>query len=403
MDTLLKYTLIVFLLSLIPGDNFYLNINATQGYFLLPMLFFSVLNFKLIPKEQIQKVFGILFISILTIQLLIYNFKGLTEWYRTSGGVFLSFMIFALYAQYIDYAKQLKWLLSGILFVVAAFYLGFWVQTPGYDIRYTFLDHDPNHLAHLLIYGLILGIYLFNNNKDIVFKSKYRTIIILLFFFPVAFTLSRTSLIAFAAVVVLYVFILLEKVYRKYFIALSLFLIFSSSLILTLEIDFIQGFQMRFEQKDDDRKVFYNKAFEIATDNFLTGVGIANFLDEDWKKSQGFTRQVYDENRETVVEMATVSHNGFLDIFMIGGITLFLSFLVLVLYPPYYMLTLVSNDNNKYDKFLLYSFSLAFIIINLTYSLYNSKLGWYGIGYSYIVIYNYRTNHKFAHKFLFKK
>ncbi len=354
------------------------------------MVLVYLINGKFFPAITQLKFAGMFMVSLMTIQLLISNFQGIIEWYRTIGGIVVSFMIAVLYidTQNKDKDKQIIWLMFAGLFPVVAFYTGFWSEIYEGNIRKTFLSHDPNHLAHLLVYGVIATYYTLRSNESKWLKRKYLIPIVIAFFFPIAFTFSRTSLFALVCVSIIYVIIVLESKYKKYILALVILAGITATSLVSVDNVIIAGFTERFDEGDEDRSGYFKSSTTVIENNFITGVGISKFRNEEWRVANGFSRKDIDLETGDYVDVSTASHNGFFDILMMGGIGLFISFLIIILYPAYFMFTNKFEDTLllKYHKFIVYSLCISFVLTNLTYSLYNSKLGWFGIAFSYLVI-----------------
>ena len=143
----------------------------------------------------------------------------------------------------------------------------------------------------------------------------------------------------------------------------------------------------RFSQVDETRQKFYKTGVDLMTKNFVTGIGIKDFRDEHWRVKQGFYRRVFTSHKTYFY--STAIHNGFIDIFLIGGIGYFLSFCIIILYPSFFIFFYGRKnrtENIKETKFLIYSLTITFVLVNLTYSLYHTKLGWWGIAFSYLLI-----------------
>jgi O-antigen ligase/polysaccharide polymerase Wzy-like membrane protein len=402
-----QVVLLVFIISQIPGDNFYGNLGIAQSYFVLPLLGIYFLNNSLVPKIKMLNVSGIAILAILTIQLILFKFSGLIEWYRTVGGVVLTMVLTALYWDGKENRNQLKWIVYATAVPVAAFYLGLWTIGGAGNPRSSFLQHDPNHLAQLLLYGVIGLLYLLQsveNSKN----RRYFVILLILWFFPIAYTVSRTAIIIYFLIVILYVMMFYKKtrlVNFGFMIFIILFIISLSPVGLgkITDIKIIGFYEERFSEKSESRLNYYSHGFKLVRENFFTGVGISNFQDHDWRVRNGFYRNVLLKNR--TMSVSTSSHNGFLDIMLIGGIFLFLAFCTIIFYPAYF----IYNYSRKYVdpdmkivKFIIYSLTIVFVTINMTYSLYNSKLGWWGIGLSYLLISKYYLRLKYKSRKLIK-
>jgi hypothetical protein len=386
------WPLMLFIISLIPGDRFYGSYGLAQSYFVLPLLVVYLINKRKLPPVILLRNTGLFMLIIITIQLILFNFNGLTEWYRTSGGIILTFVLVTLYINdQIVIKKQVKWIMFAAAFPVVAYYLGFWYMGNAANPRATFLRHDPNHLAHLLLYGVIALCYYFQESKN---KKTKRLIIIAIisFFMPLVSTYSRTAIIIFFTIIVVYLYVFRHN--ARNLRNPIIFMIIIASIISTIALsNFITGskifrmFEVRFEESEQSRLTFYTKGLTLIKENFVLGVGIKDFQNSGWRIRNGFYRTVSGSGN--VYSVSTTTHNGFIDIFLIGGVFMFISFLFLISYPSYLIFSFKGSINKgslQRDRFLIYSLYLSFVLINMTYSLYNSKLGWWGIALSYLIV-----------------
>jgi O-antigen ligase len=386
----------VFIISLVPGDTFYGDIGLTQSFFTLPLLFVYIFSGKYLPSIKLFTYAVSIFIFILTLHLITALFSGFVEWYRTIGGPILAVMMFTLCSNKVNNEDQISWLAILGAIPIVAFFCGGW-QPFGDTLRLTFLKHDPNHLGHLIIYSIITVLAVVQKLKKVGILIAIAVLVI--YFIPLAFTFSRTSLIIFAIILCNYYYFFLGGQAKVIFVVLAL--IFGFYLLQSTENLIILGFVDRFSETDETRSLFLENGLKIIGDNFLMGVGVDNFVDPNWRLNNGFSRSIADY--DGVVSLTpTSTHNGFLDILLIGGLFLFLTFITLIIFPALFLL-FKSNyfeDNKKmrWTKFLVYSFIITFLLINTTYSLYNSKLGWWGIGFSYLLINPYYSTYvKFNH------
>ncbi|MGK0136894.1 MAG: hypothetical protein ACI9DJ_000338 [Algoriphagus sp.] len=392
--------LLLFIFSLVPGDTFYGDLGLTQSLFLAPLLFVYLVSGKYLPANKILRNTGFIFAFVLTIHLGVSMFSGLVEWYRTIGGLILAFMVVTLCSRNENNRNQIKWLALAGSIPIIAFYLGFWEQAEGL-VRMTFLKHDPNHLGHLIIYAFIALLAVIQVSQKI--KKVWVWPVVAICFIPLAFTFSRTSLLAFIVVLVFY-FIVLAGNRRAGNIVIGFFaLLVGVIVLLSSQNRIVEGFADRFSEKNETRSNFNESGLEIIADNFFTGVGVAKFQDPNWRVANGFSRTKFD-NQGGVSQVATSTHNGFLDVFLIGGAFMFGAFLTLITFPAIFLFRksrfFEANIELQWRKFLVYTFTTTFMLINITYSLYNSKLGWWGIAFSYVLITPYYSAYlnKFKHK-----
>ncbi len=378
-------SLSLFIFSLVPGDTFYGDLGLTQSLFLIPLLLVYGLGGKYLPANKVLRNAGFVFAFVLTVHLIMALFSGLVEWYRTIGGLILAFMVVTLCARNENNRNQIKWLALAGSIPILAFYLGLWEQV-GDLVRMTFLRHDPNHLGHLIIYTFIAILAVIQGSQKI--RNVWVWPVVAVCFVPLAFTFSRTSLLAFTIVLVFY-FIVLAGNNRAGNIVIGVFaLLVGVITLLSNQNKIVEGITDRFSEENEARSNFNKSGLDIIAENFFTGVGVAKFQDPVWRVANGFSRTQFDDGGAR--QVATTTHNGFLDVFLIGGVFLFGAFITIITFPAIFLFRktklLGTNMEVQWRKFLVYSFTTTFILINLTYSLYNSKLGWWGIAFSYVLI-----------------
>ncbi len=393
--------LVIFIISLVPGDTFYGNLGLTQSLFIVPLLLVYLAGGKLLPENKILKISGLTFGLVLTIHLLVGLFAGIVEWYRTIGGLVLSFVVVTLFSKKQNNRNQIKWLAFAGLIPIISFYLGLWVPTEENSVRLTFLRHDPNHLGHLIIYGFVAILALTQGSVKI--NKIWFWPIVIICFIPLAYTFSRTSLISFGIVLVYYYIFLVDNRRIGKVLMTGLVILGVSFNMLSNKNEIIKGFSERFSEKNETRSNFNKTELKLIFENIFTGVGVSKFQDPNWRLKHGFYRNVYNESGS--FNVATSTHNGLLDVFLIGGIFMFGSFLIIISFPAFFLIRkskyLIADNELRWSKYLIYSFTTTFIVINLTYSLYNSKLGWWGIAFSYVLVAPYYAKYsdKFKNKF----
>ena len=213
---------------------------------------------------------------------------------------------------------------------------------------------------------------------------------------PILATLSRTALISFVLIFVLYVFMAETRKSYKIFTLFIALLVSSAVFIELSNNEMISALSERVNQSDNERTDFLASSLNVVKNNFFTGVGLANFGDNQWRIANGFF-MISDGQI-----MNTASHNGMLDIIMIGGIFFFLAIIILLLYPTlkvYNRKSFFPKSEYCLDRFLTFSVFIIFIVINLTYSSYMSKTAWTSVALLYIFTYKYIKPKKLISEF----
>ena len=386
MERLKNFAYIIYILSLIPGDTFYGDLHIAQSFFLFPIVLLYFAKKKYNFNSQI--IFPVLFvISIATFYLLTNPVKSIIEWYRIIGNIFLLIMVYDFYKNKSQNFIVFPMILIGIIPAIA-FYLGFWELKLDNQLRMSFLRHDPNILSYNLLFAYIFTLYYFKFESYKWF-TKYCIIFIVSGFYalPILATLSRTALAIFLLIFVLYVlFAETNKIY-KFFTFFIAFIILTTVVIKLANNDLVSALTERLSEADNARTGFLAAAIKVVGNNFFTGVGLANFGDNQWRISNGFFM------RQDGQIVQTASHNGILDIIMIGGIFFLLAILYLLLFPTLKIFKRRHSCVKKefyLDRFLTISVFTTFIIINLTYSSYMSKTAWTSVALLYILTNKYK-------------
>ena len=396
MERLKNFSYILYILSLIPGDTFYGDLHMAQSFFLIPVLFLYFLQRKYSFNRQI--IIPILIVlGVATIYLLINPLGSIIEWYRIIGNIFLVIMIPDMFK-----SKSRAFIIIPIILIGAipaiAFYLGFWEFKFEFQLRMSFLRHDPNILSYNLLFSYIFALY-FLKLENFKWVSKYAIVFIVTGFYavPILATLSRTALASLILIFVLYVF-LAES--RKSYKIVTLFIalgVISVGIMQLANNELISALSERVNEGDKARTDFLASSIKVLKNNFFTGVGLANFGDNQWRIANGFFRS---EDGQIV---QTASHNGMLDIIMIGGIFFFLAIIMLLLYPAlkvYNRKGFFRKSEYCLDRFLTFSVFIIFIVINLTYSSYMSKTAWTSVALLYIFTNKYIKPRKLRKNFI---
>ena len=385
MERLKNFAYIIYILSLIPGDTFYSDLYIAQSFFLVPIVFLYLAKNKYNFNSQI--IFPVLFvIGIATFYLLTNPVKSIIEWYRIIGNIFLLIMVYDFYKNKSRNFIIFPMILIGIIPAIA-FYLGFWELKLENQLRMSFLRHDPNILSYNLLFAYIFTLYYFKF-ESYKWVTKYCLIFIVSGFYalPILATLSRTALASFILIFVLYLLLAETRKIYRFITFLVAFVIVTTVVIKLANNDLVSALTERISAEDDARSNYLAASLKVVGNNFFTGVGLANFGDNRWRISNGFF-MIQDGQI-----LQTASHNGILDIIMIGGIFFLLAIIYLLLFPTLKVFQRrYSCVKKEYylDRFLTISVFTIFIVINLTYSSYMSKTAWTSVALLYILTNKY--------------
>ena len=320
MERIKNIAYFIYILSLIPGDTFYGDLGLAQSYFLFPIVILFFVKTKLTFNRDI--IYPLLFIIGLATFYLLLDFKGaVIEWYRIIGNLFLVIVLPEMYKRRSNAFLFIPMILIGFIPAVA-FYLGFWELKLEYQLRLSFLRHDPNILSYNLLFGYISALYFIRFNNAGWLK-KYLSIFVISAFFliPILATISRTALVAFVLIFIVYIFFAERKKINRAITLFFALIVIIIGLIKTANNELIGALTERIAETDDARTGFIDAGLKIIKNNFFTGVGLSNFGNDKWRIYNGFF--MYSEG----VISQTASHNGIMDILMIGGIFFLLSFL----------------------------------------------------------------------------
>ena len=375
----------IFLVSLLVSDTFYGYLGITQSLFLLPLLSYFVLSGKLLPASGSTRVLILLFIAIITSSLMSSMFNGIIEWYRTVGGVILATIITSRFTNDNSFKLQLFVLSTSVGLIVLGYYLGLWYLYPG-TIRLTALYHDPNRLGHLLLFGYstTVSLIVFLNKP-----SKFIVLVSVLYTIPVLATVSRTTVICFIFLFLIAIFYSMNTLGRFIMtIILSIGIISMYSIKVNVIGNSSKVLLERIEAGDVQREKLINSSMSVIGEKPILGVGVATFVDPEWRINRGLSMRKYVNNSAIIVP--TSSHNGFLDILMIGGLVLFIPFIGLVFMPIFRLnkiskLQIPLNEKNA-RKLTILLLTITVVIVNLTYSLYYGKLVWWSIAICHVLI-----------------
>lgn len=372
--------------------------NINTDYILILIIFFSGFASKLFPAHDItlilsfiyillnfQKIYPnlkflliillVLFCSFLALTTLyiepieistrFYSSEGasinpLTVFVRIIGYLTISIVISNIYIKY-DIWRTIKYvfilnslLISLSLFIESFTGFNFFSQTSTVDIVMEGVSRvrgpfgDPNSSAAMTIPGIVALFSFLIFEKQNLFKSIIFLLLIIVIFWGVSLTASRTALvgilIVFPSVLVLNKSILSTRKKLFYVImAISL----GSSLITFISRG--RTLSLEADRSAQSRSDLFSLALNIAEDNPIFGVGY----------NYGF-------------------HNNFSDIMVSGG---FIILFIFILFNVKLLLSLYKGINNEIF-WIFFSLVLSFFIVGLGISWINNLLYWVIIGLS---------------------
>lgn len=358
------------------SDKVFDSWSLSSGMFVLPFIVVSVFAISYEMKTKFLRTL-ILYNFLILFFFIYWGDYNLSNLSNLIGPTLLSICAFSF--SYIKFYEKylMKIFLIFILLFSVLFYFGFWDEKI-YSSRYSFLDHNENYLSHLLLVGIIFTLYLNNEFRN---STKKYLIVFFVILIPLLSTGSRTGITA--AIFVIICHLLYSKSYQL-FSARNIFLsLFSFAALIYLGIsDYLNVFTERFYQIGiDDRTGYWLDMIEIISQNPITGIGFEKFYSNEWRESVGLV--YYFGTGKTYMSV----HNSFLDIFLMGGILLFICFSVIVFFPIYHCYKKFSIGRFNNDHLLISLLIVSVISFGLSGQIISDKFSWFLIGYCYLLIY----------------
>ncbi|CAL2077259.1 membrane hypothetical protein [Tenacibaculum dicentrarchi] len=222
---------------------------------------------------------------------------------------------------------------------------------------------NPINLGATLSIWIVAYLYILNNRGKLLIKIFY-PVILLLTFFIVSMTLSRTSLIVFILTAFLSLFLIIEGFFNRVVFVSLISLILLSIIGFLLEgvnIDLVLSrFQNLFEAKEytsNARVINWNNAFDKM-----------DFIEYIWGKGIGTStpKAEYVKNYNGVM-----IENGFISTFINYGIIGLLMYLLLTI--RFFYLSIKLKSKNKGLGLFLLLFLVVFCFFNMSND-YNRNL-----------------------------
>lgn len=212
-----------------------------------------------------------------------------------------------------------------------------------------------NYTAHIIIIGLIIGLWLLQN-----YLQKSKKIIGMQFFmwFCVVMTLSRTALLFVIPLFLYQLYILWQTGFRKITLAFALITILSGSLFIS-----VRGTRVTNSSYQKESLAYRYQLLQSATPNstpaLLFGEGIGSIEHNFNVRGHQYNLIEKDLSQRILFES---SHNYFVDIVVERGLVTFVLFCILLIHA----LRKGLSSNRKEDKLLMAILitSLVFMMIN---------------------------------------
>jgi O-antigen ligase len=355
-----------------------------QSYFILPFIVLSLLSTKINFQDSfIKAIFAYLFIA--TSYFIFGGFEGFVLLTTIGGTVLICLSL--LNIKYENFIKSDLMYFFIILTSISAiaYYLGFWIiRNEQFDnTRSTFMENNENTVAQQLCIGLSFILF-------VAFKRQHkivRTLLLILaafYIIPILSTISRTGISLMVITIFLYIYVK----YKSSSNALLFFsFILGGGLIYFKVIDFenIKYFSIITERvddaSDDIRFELWDLGLKLAKENFFTGVGFGNYSNLDW-------RNTVSSNHSLGFDGFGSTHNSFLDLIHIGGISLLIAYITLIGYVLRNGIKMIRSESpeTRTSGALVLSSIIGIIFFSQTAQASMDKLTWFLFAVCYVWI-----------------
>jgi O-antigen ligase len=343
------FTLILAVLGFVISDGF-LDLNflgLAQSHFIFPFMLVSFVNYSF--NEKIKFEYKIILIYLFIIFLL-YLSSGMQNFSLFSNTFGTCFVFFAfINPNFRDQILNLG--LKVFIFFCVIYSLMFYIGEWSVDIygRASVFNHNENQIAEILCLGLFFSFYHFK--LEISKKNRLIYIFIMLMLItPILATVSRTGISLLGLFIVIFIFDTFKLKSGVFVFVLLLSIIFLGNLLIGKIAEsnkYIELFVERSnEAKDDERVHLWEDGIKAAKSNFLFGVGFNNYSNEHWRRNNGLVFQKIDGNTGLLVTSPASVHNSFIDLILIGGIFLLISYLLILFTYINKSIRLINSKNN---------------------------------------------------------
>jgi hypothetical protein len=385
----LVFTILLSVFGVILSDPFLTNINSklTQTLFVLPFLIYSFSKYSAPAKSQFIKLV-LIYNCIVLLFFAVYGFNNIELLSNLFGTSLLGIAIYNIRLRNYIFKYCLKFFVFGTTIFCLSFYLNFWeVSSAG---RATFISHNENFLGQLLCTSFAFLIYFFKTESKN--RNKYLwLLLIIVHVTPTLATISRTAITLLILTTFLLTFFQLEFRGKMIFIVVFIFVsIFGFFFVkyISNENEYLSKYLERTSQaKEDERADLWEIGLNLSKGNLLTGIGFDRFYDYEWRKSVGLVYEVNDESAGIFTSEMLSIHNSFIDLILIGGIWLCISFISIILTIMNNAKTLIFYNDKKVNFIgaLLLSLGINVLLFSITGQGATIKFTWFIFGIAFIL------------------
>ncbi len=385
-----KLSIVIFLFSLLvdTGDIRIVGIPVPM-LTLLGMTLIGLHNWSPVKDKIVWTVAGLILLWVIC-QWIVWDYY--LDGFRMIFLLFASLVIGGQGDNFNDIKFQLHIALLIMLVVGACYYLGFfWHPVPTGN---SFGKFNPNSIALMLDAGIIIGFGFILTEKG--YYQKLAGIGILFLPWVVWNTGSRKAVLLMLLCLVLYVFFRIKKKKTMLIIIFALLIIISPGLkkyyftTAENETNFITKifkksdiFQKRYTFKlygsTNFRMMLIKRGWTVVKKEPWLGYGIGAPSSAEWLESNiGIASNA---GRYVMV------HNGFIDYLLMGGVPVFVVFMVLFGRVSWRLVKLIYHENKQVREYALIVLMLNLLFwYNIFFGDYSWKMGWWILGCGLLVI-----------------
>ncbi|MGE5401189.1 MAG: O-antigen ligase family protein [Ignavibacteriales bacterium] len=350
------------------NDNFlvdHLGENALKGIFLvfilvnIPKLYRNAMNWKMLGEQKWFFVF-----LALNYFVMIFN-PGNGDRLFENSLLIISMLVVVVF--FIDYDLKLLLYMNWFTLMVSALICFFNSPISEWTFRKTGGTGDPNEFAAEMLSFLFLSVYLYTQNKNLIFIILSS----LGFLYSIMFAASMSSFLVLGIMALLILIRYMSMSFTKSLVATSMSLMVAILLLMIFQeklesTETVSNLLGRTEQTGTAFTRFnsWKAGLNMFVDKPLMGVGMRMYAENSPKYSS-----VY------LSEDSVAPHNLFIELIAECGIIIFLAFMIFLydLMSKYFRIIV----HTKY--FWLYMSLVAYLLMGLTLGVTYNKFLWLSI------------------------